>query len=162
MIAEARSSTQVGNKATRALSILTPVYSSNRSSRQTRSGAFHASRQAQLASFATGVVASHLVVSRKTLQIGVLVCLVAFVLAYPVIESADHWDPPGPASDSELEFIGVLTFAGAIFLLTQLLTILALAISAHALPGLCFRTLRKHILAYLPRLTASPPLPLRI
>jgi hypothetical protein len=101
-------------------------------------------------------------VSRKTLQIVVLVCLVAFVLAYPVIESRDHWDPPGPASDTELEFIGVLTFAGAIFLLTQLLVVLAVAISTHAVPSLCFRRLRKHILAYSPRLTGSPLLPLRI
>jgi hypothetical protein len=88
--------------------------------------------------------------------------LVAFVLAYPVIESRDHWDPPGPASDSELEFIGVLTFAGAIFLLTQLLTTLAIAIWTHAFAGLCFHTLRKQSLAYSPRLTASPPRPLRI
>jgi len=104
-----------------------------------------------------------LVVSRKTLQIVVLLCLVAFVLAYPVIESRDHWDPPGPASDSELEFIGVLTCAGAIFLLTQLLTILAVSISLHALPGLCFHALRKKdILAFSPHLTVSPPVPLRI
>ncbi len=101
--------------------------------------------------------------SRKTLQIVVLVCLVAFALAYPVIESLDYWDLPGPASDIELEFIGVLTFAGAIFLLTQLLTLLAVAISTHALPGLYFHTLRKkHTLAFSPRLTASPPSPLRI
>lgn len=100
--------------------------------------------------------------SRKTLQIVVLVCLVAFASAYPVIESLDYWDPPGPASDTELEFIGVLTFAGAIFLLTQLLIVLAVAISTHALPSLCFHKLRKHILALSPALTASPPLPLRI
>ena len=101
--------------------------------------------------------------SRKTLQIVVLVCLVAFVLAYPVIESRDHWDPPGPASDSELEFIGVLTFAGAIVLLTQLLTMLSLSISPQALPGLFVQTLwKKHILGFPPHLTASPPIPLRI
>ncbi len=111
----------------------------------------------------TAVVELQSVVLRKTLQIMVLVCLAALVLAYPIIESLDYWDPPGPASDTELEFIGVLTFAGAIFLLTQLLATLTVAISPHALPGLCFRTLRKnHILAFLPRLTASPPLPLRI
>lgn len=110
----------------------------------------------------TGVVASHLVVSRKTLQVVVLLCLVAFVLAYPVIEARDHWDLPGPASDTELEFIGVLTFVGAIFLLTQLLVIMAVAISPHALPGLRFYGLPKHILVYSPRLTGSPLLPLRI
>jgi hypothetical protein len=104
-----------------------------------------------------------LVVSRKTLQIVVLVCLVAFVLAYPVIESRDHWDPPGPASDSELEFMGVLTFAGAIVLLTQQLTSLCVSISTHALPGLCFDTLwKKLILGFSPHLMASPPVPLRI
>jgi len=101
-------------------------------------------------------------VSRRTLQIVVLLCLVAFVLAYPVIEARDHWDAPGPASDTELEFIAVLTFAGAIFLLTQLLIALSVAISTHVLPTLCFQRLRKHILAYSPRLTGSPPLPLRI
>jgi hypothetical protein len=118
--------------------------------------------RAQLASLATGVVASQLVVSRRTLQIGVLLCLIAFVLAYPVIEARDHWDQPGPASDTELEFIAVLTFAGAIFLLTQLLIVLAVATSSHALPSLCFHKLGQHILAYPPRLTGSPPLPLRI
>ncbi len=89
----------------------------------------HAATDSQLASLMVGVVGSKSVVSRKTLQIVVLLCLVAFVLAYPVIESRDHWDPPGPSSDSELEFIGVLTFAGAIVLLTQLLTILSVSIS---------------------------------
>lgn len=101
--------------------------------------------------------------SRKTLQIVVLVCLVALALAYPLIESMDHWDAPGPASDSELEVIGVLTFAAATFLLTQLLTVLVVAISTHTPPGLCFDTLQeKHVLAFPPLLTASPPLPLRI
>ncbi len=100
--------------------------------------------------------------SRKTLQIVVLLCLVAFVLAYPLIEARDHWDQPGPASDTELEFIAVLTFAGAIFLLTQLLVVLAVEVSIHALPSLSFHKLGKHILAYSPRLTGSPPLPLRI
>src|SRR5260370_18514644 len=81
------------------------------------------------------------VVSRKTFQIVVLVCLVAFVLAYPVIESHDQWDPPNPASDSELEFIGLLTLAGAVFLLTQLLIFLHLSILPHALPGLFLQDL---------------------
>ena len=104
-----------------------------------------------------------MIVSQKTLQIVVLVCLVASVLAYPVIESWDHWDPPGPASDSELEFIGVLTFVGASVLLTHLLIILSVSISFHALPGLFFQTLwKKHILGFSPHLTASPPVPLRI
>ena len=102
-------------------------------------------------------------VSRKALQIAVLVCLVGLVLAYPAIECLDHWDAPAPASDSELEFISVLTFAGAIFLLTQLVTIVAVSISPDTLPGFCSHTLwRKHILAFSPLQTASPPVPLRI
>jgi len=110
-----------------------------------------------------GVVGSQSVVSRKTFQIVVLVSLVAFVLAYPVIESQDQWDPPNPASDSELEFIGLLTFAGSVVLLTQLLTILSVSISPHSLPGLFFQTLwRKHVLGFSPHATASPPVPLRI
>lgn len=100
--------------------------------------------------------------SRKTLQLVVLLCLIAFVLAYPVIEARDHWDQPGPASDTELELIAVLTFAGAVFLLTQLLIVLAVAISTHVLPSLCFHKLRQHSLVYSPRLTGSPPLPLRV
>jgi hypothetical protein len=89
--------------------------------------------------------------------------LVASVLAYPVIESRDHWDPPGPASDSELEFIGVLTFAGAIVLLTHLLTILSVSIPTDAIPRLFFQTLwKKHIFHFSAHLTASPPVPLRI
>ncbi len=103
------------------------------------------------------------VVSRKTFQIVVLVCLVAFVLAYPVIESHDQWDPPNPASDSELEFIGLLTLAGAVVLLTQLLIVLHVSILPHALPGLFLQELwEKHVLAFSAHLTTSPPLPLRI
>jgi hypothetical protein len=57
----------------------------------------------------------------------------------------------------------VLTFAGAIVLLTQLLTILSVSISPHALPGLFYQTIwKKHILGFSPHLTASPPAPLRI
>jgi hypothetical protein len=61
-------------------------------------------------------VGSCFLVLRKSLQIVVLVCLVAFAFAYPVIESLDHWDAANPACDSELEAIVALTFAGAIFL----------------------------------------------
>jgi len=102
-------------------------------------------------------------VSHKTFQIVVLVCLVAFVLAYPVIESHDQWDPPNPASDSELELIGLLTLAGAVVLLTQLLFILQVPFLPLPLPGLFLQKLwEKHVLAFSPHLTASPPLPLRI
>jgi hypothetical protein len=109
------------------------------------------------------VVGSHSVVSRKTLQIVVLVCLVAFALAYPVVESLDHWDAATPASDSELQAIVVLTFAGAIFLLTQMLAALPLSIATQPPIGLCFRALlKKHIVLFSPDLTASPPVALRI
>jgi hypothetical protein len=79
-------------------------------------------------------VLSTIVVFGKTLQIVILVGLVAFAIAYPVIESLDHWDPAGPASDSELEAIGMLTLAGAISLLTQLITFLSASVSSKVPP----------------------------
>ncbi|MCU1299972.1 MAG: hypothetical protein JWQ87_256 [Candidatus Sulfotelmatobacter sp.] len=101
--------------------------------------------------------------SPKTPQIVVLVCLVAFALAYPVIESLDHWDAPTPASDSELQAIVVLTFAGAIFLSTQMLGALPVSIATQPPKGLCFRALwKKHVVLFSPDLTASPPVALRI
>jgi hypothetical protein len=109
------------------------------------------------------VIGSHSVVPGKSLQIVVLVCLVTFALAYPVIESLDHWDAPNPASDSELEVIDVLTFAGAIFLLTQTLAALPASIATQPRTGLCFCALwKKHILLVSTDLTASPPVALRI
>ena len=109
------------------------------------------------------VVGSHSTVSRKTLQIAVLVCLVAFALAYPVIESLDHWDAPTPASDSELQAIVLLTFAGAIFLSTQMLGALSASIATRPPTGLCFRALWKnHVALFSPNLTTSPPIALRI
>ena len=93
----------------------------------------------------------------------VLVCLVTFALAYPVIESLDHWDAPSPASDSELEVIVVLTFAGAIFLLTQTLAALPASIATQPRTGLYFcARCKKHILPASTDLTASPPIALRI
>jgi len=116
-----------------------------------------------VASLLTADVASHPVVSRKIPQIVVLICLVAFALAYPLIESQDHWDAPGPASDSELQVIGVLTFAGAMFLLTQMLVALPVSIATQPRTGLCLHALwKKHILFFSPDLTASPPVALRI
>ena len=100
---------------------------------------------------------------RNSLQIVVLVCLIAFALAYPLIESLDHWDAPTPASDSELQAIVVLTFAGAIFLLKQMLATLPVSIATQPPPSLCFRALqKKHIVLFPPDLTASPPVALRI
>ncbi len=93
----------------------------------------------------------------------VLVCLVAIVVAYPAIESVDHWDAPGPTSDSELQYIGVLTVVGAIALFTQLLALVALPLFAYVRPDL-HRHARenKHVLTFLSYLSASPPIPLRI
>jgi hypothetical protein len=102
-------------------------------------------------------------VSRKNLQIAILVCLVAFALAYPVIESLDHWDAPTPASDSELQAIVLLTFAGAIFLSTQMLGALSGSIATRPPTGLCSRALWKnHVALFSPNLTTSPPIALRI
>jgi hypothetical protein len=102
-------------------------------------------------------------VSRKNLQIVVLICLVAFALAYPVIESLDHWDAASPASDSELEVIVVLTFAGAIFLFTQMLAALPVSIATQPRTGLCSRPLlKKDSFHSSSDLAASPLVPLRI
>jgi hypothetical protein len=109
------------------------------------------------------VITSPFRVSRKILQIVILVCLVALALAYPLIESLDHWDAAGPASDSELEGIVVLTLAGVIWLFTQLQVFLAVAASPQPLPALCFRALLKwNALPFSSDLTASPPIALRI
>src|ERR1700738_2604146 len=99
---------------------------------------------------------------RRNLQIVVLVSLVALALAYPIIESLDYWDLPGPPSDTELQEIALLTFAGALFLVTRLLIIIGVA-GTHVLPHLCLHTLTKnHFPALWPDLTASPPVALRI
>jgi hypothetical protein len=109
-------------------------------------------------------VGSSFLVSRKTLQIVVLVCLVAFALAYPAIESLDHWDAANPACDSELEAIVALTFAGSVFLVT-------LVVAAFPVYGTIQRRadhLRscalcaKHGLFFSPHLSPSPPVALRI
>ncbi len=99
---------------------------------------------------------------RRTLQLTVLGCLLTLAFAYPIIESVDHWDAPGPTSDSELQEIALLTFTGALFLVARLLIILAEA-GTHALPDLCHHTMTKnHFLTFWPDLTASPPIALRI
>jgi hypothetical protein len=102
-------------------------------------------------------------VSRKTFQIVVLVCLIAFALAYPVIESLDHWDAANPACDSELEAIVALTLAGAIFLVTLIAAFpvygaTRLHTDSPSSPALW----TKNVLLFWPDLTSSPPLPLRI
>ena len=98
--------------------------------------------------------------SRKTLQCALLVLVVSLSLAYPLIELVDHWDAPGQTSDSELQVLAVLTFAGALFLLTQ--SFIALALYApNVFLDLCLdSSWGPHVLAS--PLTASPPLTLRI
>lgn len=108
------------------------------------------------------VVGSHSIVSRKTLQIVVLASLVAFALAYPVVESLDHWDVPTPASDSELQAVVVLTFAGAIVLVTQKFAVLALTSATQPRASSCFNPLWKYAVLFSPDFTASPPLTLRV
>jgi len=92
------------------------------------------------------------------------VCLVALVVAYPAIESADHWDAPGPTSDSEIQYIGVLTIVGAVALFIQVLTLFAGLLLFYVRAGLHLLTQENtHAFAFVSRLTASPPpLPLRI
>jgi hypothetical protein len=47
---------------------------------------------------------------RRLLQFGVLLLSLAAFLT-PIIEFFDHWDPPGPGSDTELAVFGlILTF----------------------------------------------------
>ena len=99
---------------------------------------------------------------RRAFQIAVLVSLVALALAYPIIESRDYWDPPGPASDTELQEIALLTFVGALFLVARLLTIMA-EVGTNVLPGLCPHRLIEHrSRSFWAYLTASPPVALRI
>lgn len=104
-----------------------------------------------------------LAVHRKAFLIAVLVCLVALVVAYPAIESVDHWDAPGPTSDSELQYIGILTVVGAIALFTQVLALLALLLFTFVCPNVNLHlSEEKRAFAFFPLLTASPPLALRI
>ena len=58
-------------------------------------------------------------VSRKTIQVVVLAFLLTAVMFYPAIETFDHWDPPNPASDTELALIDLLTITGVFVLLVQ-------------------------------------------
>jgi len=89
--------------------------------------------------------------------------LVALVLAYPVIESLDQWDAPGPASDSEIQVIGLLAFACLLFLLAQLVLGLAAPASEHGFPDLWLPVVQKKYVRVLSSsLTASPPIALRI
>jgi len=104
-------------------------------------------------------------VLRKAFQVASLACLIALSLLYPIIESLDRWDAPGPSSDSEITIIVLLTFVGMVFVLGHVLTSSALSVSTDALPYLCSgggAPIHAHFFALYPRVTASPPLSLRI
>jgi hypothetical protein len=105
----------------------------------------------------------HGTVHRNAFLVVILICLVALIVAYPAIESVDRWDAPGPTSDSELQYIGVLTVVGAIALFTQLLVVVAQTLFAHVHPDLHPHPPGdKPVFSFVSQLTASPPLPLRI
>jgi hypothetical protein len=104
-------------------------------------------------------------VVRRVLQLGSLACLTALSLFYPLIESLDGWDSPLPASDLEINIIGMLTFLGVAFLLAQLLASLSapdLMSVVRQLFSRQSRAVQEHDGIFHPQVTASPPLPLRI
>ena len=102
---------------------------------------------------------------RRVLQLASLACLAVLSLFYPLIESLDGWDSPLPASDLEINIIGMFTFIGVAFVLAHLLA----SLSASDLMSYFRRFLRRVTAslqlqdsAFQPLATASPPLPLRI
>jgi hypothetical protein len=105
-------------------------------------------------------------VFRRLLQIVSLISLTGLCLLYPVLESLDPWDSKEPSSDAEIQLIAVLTFVGIMFLLAHLLAALA---ASSVLMLACHDLCRRSMVAFLafdftfiPAVTASPPLPLRI
>ena len=102
---------------------------------------------------------------RRVLQLASLAALVGLSLFYPLIESLDGWDSPLPASDLEINVIGLLTFVGVAFVLAHFLA----SLSASGLMSIFRQFLRRDTTAVElhdgtshPLVTASPPLPLRI
>jgi len=92
-----------------------------------------------------------------------LVSLVTLAVAYPFIESMDHWDAPDPASDTELALINLLAFVCLFFLLAQLLVELAVSTSVHIFLNSHVCTPPESRISVLFReLTPSPPFALRI
>jgi hypothetical protein len=104
-------------------------------------------------------------VVRRVVQFASLAALVGLSLFYPLIESLDGWDSPLPASDLEINVIGLLTFVGVAFVLAHFLA----SLSASGMMSI-FRqffhrataALELHDTTSHPLVTASPPLPLRI
>jgi hypothetical protein len=103
---------------------------------------------------------------RRLIQLGSLACLATLSLFYPLIESLDGWDSPLPASDLEINVIGMLTFIGVVFVLAHLI----LASFSDSDLMSFFRqffqrvttSVELHHSALDPVATASPPVPLRI
>jgi hypothetical protein len=101
-------------------------------------------------------------VLRKGLQLASLAGLIALSLLYPLIESMDRWDAPGPASDTEIQVIAVLTLAGTMFVLAQLAATLLRASSVIDHFSSLF-TQSVHAMPILvPTISHSPPAALRI
>lgn len=102
---------------------------------------------------------------RRVLQIASLAGLMGLSLFYPLIESLDGWDSPLPASDLEINVIGLLTFVGVAFVLAHFLA----SLSGSYLMGIFRHFFRRATPAFElhdgtshPLVSASPPLPLRI
>ena len=102
---------------------------------------------------------------RRILQVASLAGLIGLSLRYPIIESFDRWDAPGPSSDSELQTIVLLTFVGIVFALGHLLASFLVAVLTDSLPSFNLHGEAIQRLAafdFDPGVTASPPCPLRI
>ena len=102
---------------------------------------------------------------RRVIQLASLAGLMGLSLFYPVIESLDGWDSPLPASDLEINIIGLLTFVGVAFVLAHFLA----SLSGCNLMNFFRQFFRRattafelHDSTFHPLATASPPLPLRI
>ena len=86
-------------------------------------------------------------------------------LLYPFLEAMDPWDSPEPSTDAEIQLIALFTFVCIMFVLGHLVAALAISIVMQVLPYLQSRArivIKVPDFAFLPLLTASPPLPLRI
>src|SRR5215467_738615 len=99
---------------------------------------------------------------RRVLQVASLAALVGLSLFYPLIESLDGWDSPIPASDLEINVIGLLTFVGVAFVLARFLA----SLTASGLMSIFRQFIRRATTAFElhdgtshPLVTASPPLP---
>ena len=112
------------------------------------------------------VLASKGIVFVKAFKIASVVCLLSLSLLYPLIEWLDHWDAPGPSSDSEIQIIALLTLVGIVFLVGDFFTSLS---SVSMLAALLFNLLppmdnprHTFFLILNPTVMPQPPLALRI